>query len=84
MEAVSRNFVIANAYAVVEICQGICICHVKVWVPLRVLAHRGPQVRRSYTYRAVFLALPGVTIAVLCCFVALNFDEHVTRMKHDI
>ena len=41
MEAVSRNIVIANAYAIVESFKAICICHVKVRVPPGVLAHLG-------------------------------------------
>lgn len=31
-DAVSREISIAYAYAIVKFSEGICICHVKVWV----------------------------------------------------
>lgn len=77
-DAVSREVSVAYAYAVVEVLKGICICHVKVWVPPGVLAHLQSQVRRSYTQRLVFLALSGVTIVVLSRFVAAKLGERVT------
>lgn len=78
LNTVSRQVIIAYAYAVVEIFERIFKFHVKVWVPPGVLAHPRPQVRRSYSYPLVRLALSAVTIVVLGRFVAAKLGKHVT------
>ena len=75
----SREISIAYAYAVIEVLKGICICHVKIWVPPEALARLQSQVRRSYSYCIVLLALSGVTMVVLSRFVVAKLGEHVTK-----